>query len=189
MQAYEESGDFDYMTLVIQPPSIWQRLQWWFLGLISNLLSNPNTPWLTELIFYGILILVLGGAVFYIVRLKYGGALSTDYKSYQTNVQSLQNVKVEDFDGMIKAAIQEKNYKLAIRYVYLQSLTLLSQKDLIKLKDWKSPYDYEKELSEDLAIPYRDLSRLFEYVWYGDFDAGEEEYNRGSALANQVNKG
>lgn len=189
MDSYSESADFSYMNLVIQPPSIWQRIQWWFQSILQKIFSNPNAPIFTELLFYGILFLILGGAIFYIVRLKYVGAVATDAKNFTASISSLENAKVDDFEGMIAGAIKDKNYKLAIRYVYLKSLTLLSQRGLIKLKDWKSPFDYEKELNKELVAPYKDLSRLFEYVWYGDFEAGEKEYLRSNDLSEKMSEG
>ena len=189
MQSYAESSDFDYMNLVIQPPSIWQRIRWWFQSLLQKIFTNANATLYVKIVFYIILFTVLGAAVFYIVRLKYGGAITNDSKKIATNISFLEHTNVKDFEGMIAGAIRDENYKLAIRYVYLQSLTMLSQRELIKLKDWKSPYDYEKELSTELIAPYKNLSRLFEYVWYGEFEAGEEEYERSYVLAKEMEKG
>ncbi len=186
MQVYSESAAFNYMNLVVQPPSIWQRIQWWFQGLLQKLFSNPNAPVFTKIVFYGILFIVLGGAIFYIVRLKYGGAITSDSKNISNAISTLEHTKLEDFESMIAGAIKEKNYKLAIRYEYLKVLAMLSQKGIIKLKDWKSPFDYESELSAELVAPYKNLSRLFEYVWYGDFDAGEKEYSQSNDLGKEM---
>lgn len=187
MQSYAESSDFAYMDLVIHPPSIWQRIKWWFQSVIGSLFSNANAPWIVNGLFYVILALVLAVAIFYIVRLKYGRAISADSQHYGTTITSLEGAKSEDFEAMIEGALKEENYKLAIRYIYLQSLTYLSQKGLIKLKDSKSPYDYERELKGEVVIHYRNLCRLFEYVWYGDFNAEKEDFDRSSDLANQMN--
>lgn len=188
MQEYAEDSDFSYMNFVVQPPTVWQRIQWWFQSIFSNLFSNPNTPQLFSIIFYGILFLVLGAAVFYIVRLKYGGAIASSSKSYISNIQSLDGIKQVDFDEMISDAVKDRNFKLAIRYIYLRSLSVLSQKELIQLKDWKSPFDYEKELQEEMIKPYKDLSQLFEYVWYGDFEATESDYLNSNALSQELTR-
>jgi len=183
MARYQASDDFGYMSLTVQPPSIWQRLQWWLSSMIAKVFSNPNTPWLSTILFYALMLLVLGFAIFYIVRLKYGGALSSSSRfSISGDARSELSSEKIDFDQLIESAVKEKNFKLAIRYLYLKTLTYLSLRDVIKLKDWKSPYDYEKELDEPIVSPYKSLARLFEYVWYGDIEVGSEEFTKGKEL-------
>ena len=187
MSSYSESDDFSYMNLTVRPPSIWQRLKWWFGDLIAKIFSNPNSPWLSRIIFYCLLFVVLGGAIFYMLRLKYGRAVSSESKyTSSINTGALKSTKAIDFDKLIDEAQRTKNFKLAIRYVYLKSLAFLASQELIKLKDWKSPYDYERELKSEMVPIYVGLTHLFEYVWYGDFDAGESEFERGSDLAKQL---
>lgn len=183
MQTYAEQQAFDYMNYTVKPPSIWERVSWWFQSLLYELFSNPNTPWLTRIVYYLIILIVLGAAVFYIIRLRYGGGLTTDYQHRPSAVSGIEQTSEENFDELINGAVREQNFKLAIRYVYLKSLSGLAKRGLISLKDWKSPYDYENELKEELADPYREIARLFEYVWYGDFEADEDEFNRGSDLS------
>lgn len=187
MANYADADAFNYMNLTIQPPSVWQRLQWWFGSMIEKIFSNPNTPWLSEILFYLILIFVVAAAIFYIIRLKYGGAISSDSKTYgSVPAKSIINDKSQNFDELIISAIEEKNFRLAIRYLYLRTLVFLSQKDRIKLKDWKSPYDYEKELDRKLIPVYSSLTRLFEYAWYGDADVSSKEFEEGQKLAVEI---
>ena len=174
------------MNYTVKPPSIWERLSWWFQSMLQKIFLNPNTPLLTKIAYYLIILVVLGAAVFYILRLKYGGGITPDYRSYQPGMAGIAQTKSEDFDNLINGALSENNFNLAIRYVYLKSLSSLAKKGMINLKDWKSPYDYERELQGEAALFYKEMARLFEYVWYGDFDAGEEEYNRGSDLSGKL---
>lgn len=187
MANYASQQDFSYMNLTVQPPSIWQRIQWWFANLIARIFSNPNTPWLSEILFYLVLLLVVGVAIFYILKLRYGGALSSDSKHLDgVGSGSIQSMNETDFNQHITNALNAENYKLAIRYIYLKTLSFLSTNEMIKLKDWKSPYDYEKELSRDLAPSYTALTNLFEYVWYGDFEAAKSDFQEGQELSKEL---
>jgi len=186
MDDYAEQRDFDYMDYSVQPPSVWERLSWWFSSIIQRIFLNPNTPILTQIGYYLILLLVLGFAVFYIIKLRYGGGLTTDYRTYRSSGASLEKTVPEDFDEMIREALEQNDFKLAIRYVYLKTLTNLAKKDHLKLRDWKSPFDYERELQASLVGSYREMAQLFEYAWYGDFEVGEEEYNRGLDLSKKL---
>ena len=187
-EKYAAQRDFEYMKYTAKPPSVWDRISWWFQSIISRFFMNPNTPWLTQIAYYLLLLLVLGLAIFYIIRLRYGGGLATDYQRHHIAINDLQNSKIEDFDQLIDTAIKKEDFRLAIRYVYLNTLYILSSKGLIKLKDYKSPYDYEGELRSELVESYRQIARLFEYVWYGDFEVGEEEYKQGVVLFNRLER-
>ncbi|MEQ9468307.1 MAG: DUF4129 domain-containing protein [Ekhidna sp.] len=183
MRVYAQQQAFDYMNYTVRPPSIWEQVSWWFQSMLQEIFLNPNTPWLTRIVYYLIILIVLGAAIYYIIRIRYGGGITPDYNTHMSPVAGIAQTTPEDFDQSIAGAIKEKNFKLAIRYVYLKTLSSLAKKGMISLKDWKSPYDYERELQGDMASSYQEMARLFEYVWYGDFDAGEEEFNKGRDLS------
>ena len=187
MSAYSESDDFSYMHLIVQPPTIWQRLKSWVAAFIVKIFSNPNTPWLSGVVFYSILLVVLGSAIFYILRLRYGGAISSESGHFKTlggaNEQSARGL---DFEQLVNDSLRDQNHRLAIRYIYLRTLVFLSSKGKIKLKDWKSPYDYQNELNDEIAPPYAALTHLFEHVWYGGFNAGNREFDEGKQLAKKI---
>lgn len=186
MKAYAEQQDFSYMNYTVRPPSIWERVGWWFQEFIQKFFLNPNMPWLMRIVYYLILVIIVGAAIFYIVRLRYGSALMSDYRKYQSGTSAIEQSTVEDFDGLLQDALSKENYKLAIRYLYLRSLKGLAKQGLLSLKDWKSPFDYQRELSGDQANTYREFAVLFEYVWYGDFEATRSDYDLGSDLSNKL---
>ena len=175
MSSYSGKKDFAYMNLTIQPPSIWQRLQWRIGRFLTRLFSNPNTPWISNFVFYAVLFFVLGAVIFYILKLRFGGGLSSDSRYSPIRSVSIQSTKDLDFDALISD-------------LYLKTLTFLDSKDLIKLKPWKSPYDYEKELNKEVSPSYVSLTSLFEHVWYGDFNANINEFHEGQQLAGEIKK-
>ncbi len=188
MTTYASSDDFAYMHFKTRPPSIWQRLQWWFADLIGRLLSDPDADWLTNLIFYLILFLVLAAAIFYILKLQYGGAFSGDARFKSAAINVSPSTEKVNYDQLIDDAVQEENFKLAIRYVYLKALVFLSGRELIQLRDWKAPRDYEGELSAAIAPTYNELTSLFEFVWYGEFGATEQDFRRSESLVGDIEK-
>jgi len=82
-----------------------------------------------------------------------------------------------DYDKLIAKAINEKNYRLGVRYLYLQSLQQLAENNLVKLEAEKTNYEYINELNNSI---YKDdflwLTLNYEYVWYGEFDLDEENF-------------
>ena len=83
------------------------------------------------------------------------------------------------YDKLIAQALMNKNYRLAIRYGYLQTLQMLYRSGLVQFSADKTNYQYVNELQ---GKPYHNdfvsITLNYEYVWYGKFDINEEVYNR-----------
>lgn len=84
-----------------------------------------------------------------------------------------------EYEHLIKDAITNKNYPLAIRYLYLQTLQMLASEGLINFSPDKTNYEYVKELSGNVyQNQFASLTLNYEYVWYGKFDIDEQIFNR-----------
>jgi len=109
-----------------------------------------------------------------------GGITKRDIGS---NVNEISETEVgshlHSYDKLINQAIQSKDYRMAIRYLYLQSLQRLSTNGLVKLEAEKTNYRYINELNN---TAYKDdflwLTLNYEYVWYGKFDVNEEVFDK-----------
>jgi len=103
------------------------------------------------------------------------------------NVVSLSEdehiIKNEDIQQLIKNALIDKNYRLAIRYYYLYILQLLSEKELIDWQQQKTNDDYIEELSKsNLKNDFGKATLLYDYVWYGEFDIDQERYQKAEVV-------
>jgi len=82
-----------------------------------------------------------------------------------------QIIKNEDIPSLIQEAVNQNNYRLAIRYYYLLSLKHLTESDSISWKPQKTNEDYINEISIDhLKIEFKNITRIYDYVWYGEFN-------------------
>ena len=78
---------------------------------------------------------------------------------------------------MISKAENQQDYRLAIRYHFLRMLKTLTDKNLIDWNPEKTNRDYISEISaSELKEQFKDASRIFDYVWYGEFSINETEY-------------
>jgi len=76
-----------------------------------------------------------------------------------------------DYDRLIDNAIKEKDYRLAVRYLYLKSLQKLSEKGVVNFAVDKTNYQYVRELSsKSYKNTFATLTLNYEYVWYGEFN-------------------
>jgi hypothetical protein len=81
------------------------------------------------------------------------------------------------YDKEIQKAVDAKNYRLATRLWYLETLTELSDRNIIEYGHDKTNQDYVNSLYGGKY--YRDFFRLtrnFEYTWYGQFNLSAEAY-------------
>lgn len=84
-----------------------------------------------------------------------------------------------DMDRLIRQALQNRNFRLAIRYQYLNNLYKLAEKGLVQFAVDKTNYQYVTELTnQQQRNDFAKLTLHYEYVWYGEFDIDETLYQK-----------
>jgi hypothetical protein len=100
------------------------------------------------------------------------------------NIEATIHVEEEEiaagkYDALITRAEAEENYRLAVRYLYLQSLHYLSVKGFIRLGTEKTNYQYAGELRNSrpaIAVSFAGLTWKYEYIWYGEYMIANTTY-------------
>ena len=94
-----------------------------------------------------------------------------------TEEQNEELKSTSAYDQYINEAEQMANYNQAIRYWYLKSLKNLKDKALIHYTPEKTNQEYISELKDSIYLDqFRNLTRNYEYVWYGEFLLQKELY-------------
>ncbi len=101
------------------------------------------------------------------------------------NIQE-EHIENIDLDSYIKNALKEENYRLAIRYMYLKSLKLLSLNNIIDWHFEKTNSDYYREIENiTLKENFKKTSYLYDNIWYGEyaldkagFENAEKDFER-----------
>lgn len=89
------------------------------------------------------------------------------------------------WEQAIQDAAATGNYRLAVRHSYRYLLNLLQEKELIAFQTAKTNYQYAFELSGNkLHQPFLQLTRGYEYAWYGGFPITRERFE---AYYQQIN--
>jgi len=99
------------------------------------------------------------------------------------------NIHTNNFESLIAEAEAEFNYRLAIRYYYLWLLKKLAAQEIIAYDVEKTNSDYQSEItSETIQDEFSYTSYLYNYIWYGEFDVNEEQFNKAKlAFINFLN--
>ena len=92
--------------------------------------------------------------------------------------EEIADIHALDFPTLIAGALERGEYRAAVRYHYLALLQTLSSAERIDWRPEKTNGAYLAELrGTPLYEPMRSLTLFFDYVWYGEFAIGREEYD------------
>lgn len=146
--------------------------------------SNLNLDFLktgtAKIIFFSAIILILILITYAVIR------NSNELKSDKINNHTIitednvdEHLVIADLDKMLADAIENSNYKLAIRIYFLMIIKTLNQNQIIEWQKEKTNKDYLIEMSAhpDYHI-FRKLTNLFDKIWYGDTIINSNEYDR-----------
>ena len=159
--------------------------------------KTENYSWLDALgDFFGnafpvIIILI---AVFIIVRVLINREGFWVFgKSPDKAVKALDLVDEEeienlDIDLLLSKALEDKNYRLAVRYYYLNTLKKLSAINLITIDKDKTNSDYLFEIKDlNSRKEFSKLSYIYDYVWYGEFKLDDVRFQQIQKAFNNFN--
>lgn len=191
LEAFKNNPDFDYEVVKNTAPDWWIAFKNWMSNVLIRFFE-----WLFGVekaagalnVFLKILPYILLGILVFIL-IKFFINVNARAISHNRNNQALVTfseeehiIKNEDIQKLIQQALEAKNYRLAVRYYYLYILRLMNEKELIVWEQQKTNTDYNSELQKtDLKKPFAQITRLYEYVWYGDFPIDEGKFLKAEA--------
>ncbi|MES2328966.1 MAG: DUF4129 domain-containing protein [Bacteroidota bacterium] len=89
------------------------------------------------------------------------------------------NIFESPFAAMLLKAESERNFRLMTRILYLQTLRLLSDRNIIKYNPAYTNLEYLHQLrATDHYADFFTITRHYEYVWYGKFELTEPVYRQ-----------
>ena len=152
---------------------VWQTIIEW--------LNSRSYGHFWRWVFYA---LFLGAGVFVVLKL-----LQIDFTAmlgrsprrlplaYDTATENIHEV---DFTTRLAEAEAAGNWRLAVRLGYLQLLKSLSDRGLISWQPDKTNHAYLAELppAGTLRADFREITRQFEFVWYGELALSASLYER-----------
>lgn len=170
---WQESGDYDYNRELVG--SQMNLLEWIMRKIddfMEELFSGITSDVKYTLYVIGALLLLFF-IIFLVVKLKpklfrREEKSELDYKEVEDTIYGI------DFDSQISDAKNRKDWFEAVRLIYLDTLRFLSDNGKITWQPWKPPMQYTSEMPNDA---FRDMTRQFVKVRYGNYEASEENVN------------
>jgi hypothetical protein len=125
--------------------------------------------------------LALTAVIFLLYKLFFSNtSLFTQNKRIQPATVETHDtpLTIDHISQLLNNAIKEKNYRLAIRLMYLQTLSLLGEKQLLNLSPQKTNYQYVQELSgTPIQQAFSKLTMQYEYAWFGGFAISNGQFD------------
>ncbi len=197
LDTYKSDKDFNYnvkkrkITFIER---IWDWFKRVFFKFLSWLFGNKAATGILAVIVrvlpYLIAAIVLFLLLKFFLKVDMNSIISgkTD-KAVVSLTDEEELIKNEDLTKLIQKAIEQKNYRLAIRYYYLLALQKLSKHEFIEWQQEKTNEDYIKEIKQELLkSKFASSTYLYDFVWYGNFDINELEFVKVEAEFNELNK-
>jgi hypothetical protein len=131
---------------------------------------------LLDILYYGLMVIAILLIIRGLIKADRRGLLFGKVNSNELHIiESEEDISKINFDELIAKALESKQYKLAVRYLFLKSLKILSEKGLIELKNNKTNYQYLTEIKNNqIADAFQVTTNRFEWIWYGDFPVDED---------------
>lgn len=159
-------------------------------------LNDPGSSFLGgigNMLFWGIIIVVFGGAIIYFLASNKVGFWAPGNKSITGRQMETdmfdENIFALPYKELLDKAYKEGNFRLAVRILYLQTLKMMSERHLINFQPEYTNIHYLMQLSNtDYHKDFSVITRHYEYVWYGKFSLSKEQYDKLSSDFNNIQK-
>lgn len=186
IEKFRQEKAFDYSRNKVEE-------NWWtaFKNWVShhwnkfwdNLIKlSPAGSWIRGVIIflkYALILALVGLVIWLFIKLNPGSALLKPKKLSEVMLSEDEEIiERKDIPKLIAKAQKAGNYRLAIRFYYLWILKLLRDHELIDYQAQKTNQEYEKELKDPKLIgSFSELTYLYDFVWYGEFEVEKNEYD------------
>jgi hypothetical protein len=142
----------------------------------------------TEYILYAIISAIVLFALYQIIVVNRLFIYTGSRKKKNNKEESLNNEPDEDIQTNLTKAIEQKNYRFAVRLAYLLTLKQLSVGNQIKLQSMATNVDYLRQMkSSPRYQEFSQLTNMYEYVWYGEFEPDSRQFETIYARFNAFN--
>ena len=178
LYSFKKDPIFQYEKVVESPKSLWDRFWDWFWSLIDRIFNTKSGGAVFQWTVISIAVIILVYFIIKISGMSNAGLFGKNNKGEKLAYSEMsEDIHSIDFDNEIQKAIDEKNFRLAVRLLYLQSLKKLTDNGNINWQPNKTNLTYWQELGgSKYQQSFFDITRQFEYNWYGNRAATPEEF-------------
>jgi len=186
-------GDEYNYTIVKPKESLWSKIRKRIAKILQSIFGEVDvqktsdvTLLLIRLFAIGLIGFLLYVLIKYIISKEGGLFFSKKNRKVDIHEENLaENIHEINFSEEILKFENSKNFRFAVRYRFLQILKKLSDQKRIHWLPEKTNRDYISELkNETQKSEFQELVRIFDYVWYGEFEINATNYQHFKKVFN-----
>jgi hypothetical protein len=180
IERFKSDGNFKYETDYTAKLSIWDVIGNWLRRHFFEPVIGKHAFTVWKIIEYSLAIIAIVLIVFYFIRSDRRRLFAKESKSLSIEMEGGQeDINLMNFDKLINDAIENSQYRVAIRYLYLKLLKDLSDDKQINWRAEKTNIDYINELRPTTyGKQFMEVTLLFDYAWYGDATINENSFGQ-----------
>jgi Domain of unknown function (DUF4129) len=175
LKTYRSDPDFAYAN----DPAFWKELPPAERNLFERSIDLLSSPVVRTLIFIIFLLLI----VYAIYRLARENSFTWFNRNIKRNKGELNTPEREgpdpiDLDDAIRRCREEGNFSLAVRYMYLKTIRMIFEKKDILVRTTSTNSEMAAAFQNpQQAKDFRFLATAYEYIFYGGFVPGAEQFS------------
>ncbi|WP_207493336.1 DUF4129 domain-containing protein [Aridibaculum aurantiacum] len=189
LEELKKNEDYQYDRLAKPSNNLWQKFWRWFWWKVDQLFETEKSRSRLWMILIVIGLIGVAFAGWKISKMNKGGFFAGGAgKGLEFTVGS-EDIHQISFQEAINDAIAAKDYRLAVRLLYLQSLKIMADNSIIDWKLNKTNSDYVREVKDRPWQPlFSRLTYQFEYAWYGEAHVTAEGFEDLKQAFTQLHK-
>ena len=140
--------------------------------------SFLNQPWFTTFIWVIVISIFAAAVIYFLVQNKISiFSKTTETANEEETYEEHEDIFRISYSKHIQNAEKEKNYRLAIRLMFLQTLKIMSDAGIIHYQPDLTDLHYLQQLNQSkYYTEFFNVMRSYEYVWYGKFNISNDQY-------------
>lgn len=159
-------------------PGLLDRFMDWLSELIFGNNNNENIEFTGTLIIWAVIIFCVILVVWLLWRSDLSRLVRPESKLTTFNFSEItDDLSTINFDKMINEAVNNNDFRTAVRWNYLKCLFLLEKGGHLMFQPAKTNIDYQYDLKKsNFLAEFMAVSRIYDYVWYGKFTVDQTKY-------------
>lgn len=180
---YRADPDFQYANPEAKGPSLWDRFWEWVRRTFWDPVYESTTPDARKTVLVILAVLALGWVVARLLRSDgYSSVFSRpDAATPGVGLLDVEDIAAVDLGVRLREALAAGDHREAVRVRYLSVLQALDGAGALAWRPDKTNRQYVGEVAQAapaLADPFRQATRVFDAVWYGERPVSASRYDR-----------
>jgi hypothetical protein len=180
LEKFRRDPDFRYDRENESVLSIGDWVLAWLRNRFGDAFRRVDGAVVRKVVNYAIYGMVVMTLVYVIIKLIGSDLRGVFFSSKRRTVadEEVEDIEQVDFEALIAQFVEKRDYRRVVRLLYHKALKELSSRNLIRWKIDKTNRDYCAELAgSPLLHDFAELTRIFEYIWYGNFDLAADSFS------------